>query len=281
MFACPQPEDGPTIDGCPIVNLPESSKDVHNLVKLLYDPIKTYIQDKPVSASLLKTMLHFGRKYEMKTLRREAVSCLLSEFPSDLDEWTDETPFAVDIYQSPTSLFKLLSLAHEHCITSILPALYLRICLLHDLEDITKGFQHVSEDPLMANKLFINCLSGRESLHRSVSSLTLAWLRDENKECKIPKQCWKEKTKLITSLWNTGVDDSLEYAMASWKRHEIFEGLCSSCLEAGRVAYSHARIINWDELKTIFGLDDLEAGSEASSDTTDSDSDGSASTESD
>jgi hypothetical protein len=40
MFACPQPENGFTVDGCPLVHLPEASKDVENFVKLLYDSIK-------------------------------------------------------------------------------------------------------------------------------------------------------------------------------------------------------------------------------------------------
>ena len=109
----------------------------------------------------------------------------------------------------------------------------------------------------MANELFINCLSGREALHRSVSCLTLAWLRNPNKECKVPKQCWKEKTKLITELWESSFDDCRDFVMSSWKKHQtVLQGLCSSCLEVGRVSYSNARIINWDELKTNFGLND-------------------------
>jgi len=258
MFAYPQPEDGPTVDGCPLVHLPESSKDVRNFVKLLYDAIKTYVREKPVSASLLKTMLHFGKKYEMEMLRQEAISCLLSEFPADLDKWSDESPHAVDIYRTANSLFALLAVAHEHSITSVLPAIYLRICLVHDLDDIFYGFKHISKDSLMANQLFINCLSGREALHRSVSRLTLTWLRNPNQECKVPKQCWKEKTKLITELWDSSFDECQAFVMSSWKKHQtVLRGLCSACLEVGRVAYSNGRIINWEELKTNFGLDDV------------------------
>jgi hypothetical protein len=69
----------------------------------------------------------------MKTLRREAVRCLRLEFPSTLSEWSKSPPLVIDILQPSTSLFEILYLAHEHSITSILPALYLRICLLEDL----------------------------------------------------------------------------------------------------------------------------------------------------
>ena len=69
----------------------------------------------------------------METLRQEAISCLSLEFPADLDKWSDESPFFVDIYRTANSLFALLAMAHEHSITSVLPAIYLRICLVHDL----------------------------------------------------------------------------------------------------------------------------------------------------
>lgn len=39
MFACSQPENGPMIDGCPLVYLSETLEDVKNFVKILYRPI--------------------------------------------------------------------------------------------------------------------------------------------------------------------------------------------------------------------------------------------------
>ena len=94
-------------------------------------------------------MLHFGRKYEMRRLRQEAVTCLMLEFPSSLKQWTlqdlgnviegigseEEIPMI--------SLFEILCLAHEHSVTSVLPALYLRICLTHNAVSrvVLFGFQ--------------------------------------------------------------------------------------------------------------------------------------------
>ena len=84
-------------------------------------------------------MLHFGRKYDMRGLRREAVHCLMLEFPSTLRQWSNQLFGNVidginsESMEKPTiSLFEILYLAHENSITSILPALYLRICLTHN-----------------------------------------------------------------------------------------------------------------------------------------------------
>ena len=40
MFACSLPENGPTVDGCPLVNLSETLEDVKNFVKILYRSIR-------------------------------------------------------------------------------------------------------------------------------------------------------------------------------------------------------------------------------------------------
>jgi hypothetical protein len=75
----------------------------------------------------------------MKRLRQEAVYCLKLEFPSTLQQWSNHWQVfgnVIDGIKSDemptTSLFEILYLAHEHSITSILPAVYLRICLTHD-----------------------------------------------------------------------------------------------------------------------------------------------------
>ena len=40
MFACSLPENGPTVDGCPLIDLSETLEDVKNFVKILYRSIK-------------------------------------------------------------------------------------------------------------------------------------------------------------------------------------------------------------------------------------------------
>lgn len=66
----------------------------------------------------------------MRGLRKEAIHCLMLEFPSTLKEWTDQDfNYVIDDNDSLEGMFEILYLAYEHSIISILPALYLRICL--------------------------------------------------------------------------------------------------------------------------------------------------------
>ena len=71
-------------------------------------------------------------------MRQEAVQCLKLEFPSSLRVWSRQVfgnvIYDIDIEPEvpTTSLFEILYLAYEHSITSILPAVYLRICLTHN-----------------------------------------------------------------------------------------------------------------------------------------------------
>ena len=64
---------------------------------------------------------------------------------------------------------------------------------------------------------------------------------------------------LITKLWSNDIQFSLKFALQPWEDLNL-GGLCSSCFKAAHVAYCRARTTNWDQLKTYFGLRNLEYG---------------------
>ncbi len=43
-FSCPQPGDAPTVEGCPLVLLPDSATDIENLCALIYG-LYQYVKD--------------------------------------------------------------------------------------------------------------------------------------------------------------------------------------------------------------------------------------------
>ena len=102
----------------------------------------------------------------MRRLQDEAVFCLKSEFPSSLSGWSCQD-FGNVIYEidsayggrrPTTSLFEILYLAHEHSVTSILPALYLRICLTHNA---------VSRVVMLCSHIYLNlCIISRKKSPR-------------------------------------------------------------------------------------------------------------------
>ena len=125
------------------------------------------------------------------------------------------------------------------------------------------------------NRLLTNCLLGRERLHKSVSSLTLAWLYDNDamsrSDCKT--QCQIKRLLLVAKLWNSDIQFSLEFALCRWEELDlsISQELCSSCSKVAKLAHDRARRTNWDQLKTYFGICDLKDELDESS-SSDSDS---------
>jgi hypothetical protein len=79
---------------------------------------------------------------------------------------------------------------------------------------------------------------------------------------------------LITKLWNNDIQFSLKFALHPWEdlTFKLGEGLCLSCSQAAKVAYGNARIANWGQLKTYFGLCDLEYEPDSEPSYSDSDS---------
>ena len=94
---------------------------------------------KPLHFLVLAAMIRLGRKYEILSLRDEALTPLRREFPVALDEheklpvrrhpdlpWTHFTfPSDQKHQHNYQKMHAIIQLAHECSIQSILPALYL------------------------------------------------------------------------------------------------------------------------------------------------------------
>ncbi|KAJ7116530.1 hypothetical protein C8R44DRAFT_627933 [Mycena epipterygia] len=84
MFLVPQPQIQENIDGCPIVELSDTAKDVGLLLAALYDPFH-YKFAQPVE--VVAAMLRLGRKYEISSFKDDAISRMHREFPTQLQVW--------------------------------------------------------------------------------------------------------------------------------------------------------------------------------------------------
>lgn len=77
---------------------------------------------------------------------------------------------------------------------------------------------------------------------------------------------------LIIRLWINDIQYSLKFALYPWEELNLGEELCIPCSQAAKVAYSSARITNWDKLKIYFGVCDLEGEPDSEPSCSDSDS---------
>ncbi|KAF8148191.1 hypothetical protein B0H34DRAFT_803034 [Crassisporium funariophilum] len=256
MFAVPQPEASPTLDGCPVVCLPDTKEDVHNVMSLLYDSISVCsARDKP-SLSVLTTMLRMGKKYGFKGFRAEAIHRLQLDFPSTLESWDAHSMKFEHITATHwTALFDIFVLAHENTITTILPALYLRICLEFNINDIVNCIRDVNKKHLLLTDEPSNFQLGRDRLYNAIPNTTLQWLRDTPLDaCTDKANCSKSKVDFLTKVW--GDPHTIKYAINSWSKNEM-PSFCVSCNYFARKWYSAGRKINWAKLNSYFNLMDL------------------------
>ncbi|KAJ7741497.1 hypothetical protein B0H14DRAFT_2989372 [Mycena olivaceomarginata] len=114
----PQPSDQPTVDGCPIVELPDAVIDVEYLLKALYDPTFLAQTELPLKAvgALFKNLLD------------SAVARVMFEYPmtlQDFDKWNALSTSR--ILDCPGIIPDLVTLARENDIVSALPVGYYQV----------------------------------------------------------------------------------------------------------------------------------------------------------
>ncbi|KAJ7671264.1 hypothetical protein DFH06DRAFT_1468045 [Mycena polygramma] len=110
MLALPQPADGEeTIEGCPVVRLPDAAEDVTCFLRAIFD--SSYFEPSPSETSFCTviSVLRLSNKYGVDYLRRRALMHLSSGAPTILSEYdkgsgTSMTKILSGRYDSPCIL---------------------------------------------------------------------------------------------------------------------------------------------------------------------------------
>ncbi|KAJ6577801.1 hypothetical protein B0H19DRAFT_1062380 [Mycena capillaripes] len=92
MQSFPQPvEDGETIEGCPVVKLPDAAADVTCFLRAIFD--SSYFETYPTKTDLstVGSILHLSNKYGVDYLRRRALVHLSSGIPMTYSEDDEES----------------------------------------------------------------------------------------------------------------------------------------------------------------------------------------------
>ncbi|KAJ7169137.1 hypothetical protein C8R43DRAFT_945096 [Mycena crocata] len=91
MQELPQPADQPIIDGCPVIELPDTIVDVEYLLMTLYTPAltwaSTFLSEESLPFPAIAALICLGRKYDFKDLLDSAIKRLTFENPTTLKEY--------------------------------------------------------------------------------------------------------------------------------------------------------------------------------------------------
>lgn len=148
-FSLPQPPDEPTVEGCQVIHLHDSAREIENFYFLLFGPpfwydflspslLKMFYSrvdpGKVIPVPYLKTMITLGRKYEVSILKTKALAHLQYLFPNNLTGWEATSDVVRKLVDGNKSfLFDVINLALAYEFYSILPAAFLNMCILHDI----------------------------------------------------------------------------------------------------------------------------------------------------
>ncbi|KJA28067.1 hypothetical protein HYPSUDRAFT_798599 [Hypholoma sublateritium FD-334 SS-4] len=213
-FEIPRAEVEETVEGCPVLRLDDSTKDIENLCGLLFGMYQ--VESKTVGFAYLETMLRLGPKYEIANFKIMALARLYQLFPRDLGEWEHTIDLRSELtrfsYQ-PTSkgfVFDVINAAYQtdSQIPSILPAAFLFLYLKHNLAEIISGVQRSDQSLATLQPQALHAaLSGRTNFMSLWISLFRTRLEIDEEyrfriTYKIPGQYCMQKEVCMKSLAN-------------------------------------------------------------------------------
>ncbi|KAJ7496929.1 hypothetical protein FB451DRAFT_1017263 [Mycena latifolia] len=255
MQGLPQPPDQPSVDGCPVVELQDSTTDVTHLLKVLYDP-SVYPKLSVLPIAVVAALLRLGRKYEFRKLLDLAVERLTTENPTTLEKYDRFTPdegvyVPKRLVNYPGIIFDVLTLAREHNILSVLPCAYYRVSThtSYLFSGLPRGDGTTASLALVEQH---RCVLGRQKLSRaqSRSGYALGWLRSwvPDDGCTQPDEC--------TTVRDDFLHDYLDL-LGVWaleRYSELHLTFCAACKPPNKEAVRAGRKKVWDDLPGFFDL---------------------------
>ncbi|KAJ7350461.1 hypothetical protein DFH08DRAFT_695648 [Mycena albidolilacea] len=251
----PQPNDQPTVDGCPIVELPDDVVDVEHLLRALYNPKIAYQPLLPLP--MIAALIRLGRKYDFRDLLDSAVDRVVQDSPKTLAEYdalVGDGAWSLKHIVAHSGLrFDLAVLAEENNILSALPFAYYRATSL-GLDRLLGGITRpdgtlASLPPVHLHR----CIQGREKLLHAQyrNENTYGWLRGwDGTACVGPAgQCAR-----IREILSHKYLDTVTVRAFQKLKDGTLEHFCLGCRSRISELQEAGRKKMWEELPGYFGL---------------------------
>ncbi|KAK7008224.1 BTB domain-containing protein [Favolaschia claudopus] len=260
MQDLPQPADQPTVEGCPVVNLPDEAGDVEILLTVLYSPM--FLCKKSLPLSVIGALLRLGRKYDFKDFFDSAVGRLVYEFPSTL-ELLDKLEFdytLIDWYEG--MIFDVIALAQDNKIMTVLPCAYINAIEYYSTEQLFNGVENQngtqSRLPLSDSS---KCVAAHIKLlnQQFQPGYTFGWVVDwKFARCTDSAKCRELRASVPSMLANNRRRPRLALTLRwdPWKWTDANERLkfCKVCSRHLEASFKAGREKMWEELPGFFDL---------------------------
>ncbi|KAJ7777517.1 hypothetical protein DFH07DRAFT_911447 [Mycena maculata] len=251
----PQSPDHPRIEGCPVVQLSDTSRDLKHLLDALYDPLLFSGESLPFQ--LISSVIRMGRKYGFKKLLDAAVGRLAYENPTTLaahDAMPCPNPSgayeSTRIEHYPGIVFDMITLAQANSLYTILPCAYSRAFQSQEL--ILDGIAYpngvcITISPLDQKALVL----GRKKILQAQWEAPYPWTMlsadAASPACTDNAGCITMRKIILRGALESGT-------LLVLRRATKPTGFCAACEADYLEAMAQGRRELWERLPTFFGL---------------------------
>ncbi|KAF7353921.1 BTB domain-containing protein [Mycena venus] len=274
MFSFPQPPGSHLVEGCPLVNLPDSEVEVTSFLRAIFDSSFFMSFPAPTQFDIVVGVLRLSHKYGVDYLRRRALVHLSSAYQTTLSECDDSSYYGDESDPScPASLIRswewpddpayyLVSvhLAREvdapwilpyafYCLASAYPR-KLGVAVYHGAV-----YNGVSITLSMQDQQTLVLGHTKQNASSAVDILRFLSYPPKLKGCASPEKCFSERLQAMENN-RENLRLSCGHPLGLWDddEWEWLENLCPACLAALKKTHENARQAFWDELPEIYAL---------------------------
>ncbi|KAJ7184651.1 hypothetical protein C8R46DRAFT_883383 [Mycena filopes] len=258
MLSLTQPPDAETIEGCPVVRLPDSAADVTCFFRAIFDssffephPNKVHLED-------VISILHLSNKYAVEYLLRRALVHLSSNYPTTLSEWrkrrTSISEVADDDFVS--SIVASIQIAREVNALWVLPVVFYdaasndEAILDQTLECATYGGRPAKlsdDDKMLFLKSSMQICRQGTVITRFLHSPSII------PGCQGGARCTFERLHVLSNSLSDNDDDPLNLIPFS-RFTSVLGGCCQICHSFSKDAWKEAREEFFSKLPGFCGL---------------------------
>ncbi|KAJ7935147.1 hypothetical protein B0H13DRAFT_1700095 [Mycena leptocephala] len=255
MQELPQPPDQPSVDGCPIVELQDTTVDVEHLLNALYNPI--LLLQKALPFPLVAALIRLGRKYDFRDLRNTVMERFTYENPTTVRGYIalldgNRKYKTTRILNYPGVIYDMLTVARENNIQSCLPCAYYRAVQFHTLENLFDGISRGDgTSAFLAPLDQRRCVMGRDFLLKAQGQpgYSQGWLcswngNDDN--CANLHKCTRVRSKSLKHY--------LKYFDVQAFKFLDPSELCNSCYQHCWKLYVEGKKKLWEDMPSFFDL---------------------------
>ncbi|KAJ7046044.1 hypothetical protein C8F04DRAFT_1322547 [Mycena alexandri] len=258
MLSIPTPENAETMEGCPIVRLPDSANDITYFLKALlysefFEPFPA-----PTSFPIIAGVLRMSHKYEVDVLRKRALIHFASRLPTTLQNWGTWGTWSPEI---SSHYLEAILLARQTSALWILPAACYSVCSRVEIGNIIIGLDG-HRDSLKSTDV-VTCARGVRYLDTTATSKIFdsLWSRTIS-GCENPLRCAEERrAKRLEAeifrafeLGDVRPPPNLHFLEARHFEHLVVTAVCRVCKSHSEAANQAARQSLWDRLPELFNL---------------------------